>query len=140
MQESVVGNLDAPAQEICVNDTLKDYHIYNLHGNGLGPRVFVSVKINNESLVALADTGAEMSVISLKALKKLGDVNIDENKLIIIKGIGQGKPFHSLGVVYLDVYIDLFKASKFMFHVIDNDCMSHEIIMGADFMYDYVVK
>ena len=126
-----------PAQELCVSNSLKEYRIYNIHGNGLGPRVFVSVNIYDESLIALADTGAEISVISLKALQKLGNVDIDENKLIIIKGIGQEKPFHSLGVVYLDLFIGSFKASRFLFHVIGNDCMSHEIILGADFLYDY---
>ena len=69
------------------------YHVHSIGSNGLGPRVFVSVLIDRINLCALADTGADISVMPLRVFKKLcvdKELAMDDNNLIIIKGIGHG--------------------------------------------------
>ena len=113
------------------------YQIYSIKGNDMGPRVFVSLSVNNCSLIALADTGADISVISSSAFEKLGPLGIDNNTLFIVKGVGSGDPFHTMGLVYLDLVIGTFKVSSVPFHVVDSAHMTHDMIIGADFMYEH---
>ena len=114
------------------------YHVHNIGSNGLGPRVFVSVSMNKINFCALADTGADITVMPLRTFKRLGiDNALDDNSLLIVRGIGHGVPFHTLGMIRLNLNIDSFSASEVTFHVISDECMSHDLILGADFMHEH---
>ena len=76
--------------------------IYRIRGSAMEPHVFVTFLENNCLLIALADTGAGISVTASTFFEKLGPFPIDNNNLIIVKRVGTGDPFHTIGLVYLD--------------------------------------
>ena len=66
------------------------------------PHVFVTFLENNCLLIALADTGVGISVTASTFFEKFDPFPNDKNNLIIVKSVGSGDPFDTIGLDYLD--------------------------------------
>ena len=115
------------------------HNIYSVAKNGrCGPRVFVPLTVRDVRIVALADSGADISVISTAAFSHLSDrYSVDDKIIFSIKGVGKSSNFSSLGVVYLPVVISGYSAEAFPFHVVDDCHLTVDMILGADFLYTF---
>lgn len=100
-----------------------------------GPRVFLSLKLNDYSCYALADSGADISVLSSKILEFLPGVVLDGSQCVTVKGHGRSAESRTLGVVTLSVDMGGFISPNTVFHVVDECDIQHAVIVGADFMY-----
>lgn len=111
--------------------------VYSLENKNCGPRVFLNLFVNSKCFVALADSGADISLISKSALGSLGQLDVDNTKSIVVKGFGSSAIFRTEGLVYLSVRIDEYVTHDIPFQVIDEKYFSHDIVLGADFLYKH---
>ena len=97
--------------------------------------MFVDVLIGEVTASSLADSGADISVISEDLFSRLS-VECDSSVIFDISGIGQGL-CQTSGYVKLIVKIGPYKSDLFPFHVVPKSSIQHDMILGADFMYRY---
>ena len=102
------------------------------------PRVFLRLSLNNQLFVALADSGADISVISTSALGRLGGVPVNSSFTVSFRGVGRTASLSgTLGTVRLSLDVGGFQAPSAMFHVVKDDDIGYDVILGADLMYKY---
>ena len=103
-----------------------------------GPRVFLELQLNEQSYIALADSGADISIITVSALEQIGDVVINSDFSFSFKGIGNNAPVsRTLGTVVLSMSMGGFVAPSATFHVVNDADVGHSVVLGADLMYKY---
>ena len=100
------------------------------------PRVFLSVCLNGSSCTALADSGADISVVSRRIVDSLG-IEVNESSSVSVRGHGRSAVSRTLGTVILAVGIGGFTVPGTEFHVVDDQDINHEVILGANFMYQH---
>ncbi|MEL7079228.1 MAG: reverse transcriptase domain-containing protein [Cyanobacteria bacterium J06582_2] len=103
--------------------------------SNLGPRVFLSILVHKVRLVALADSGADISVISMRALSSLGEVAINRDQRVEVRGHGRNAVSQTVGKVTLPVDIGGLVARSAAFQVVEDSDINHDVVLGADFMY-----
>ena len=99
------------------------------------------VTIDHCNLVALADSGADVSPISESAFRKIKARNptlcIDRSQSVQVRALGADTPIHTLGTIHLDIGLDNFIASDVDLHVVKDSVMSHDLILGVDLLSKY---
>ena len=133
------GEVNGSTQEEIVKNVLRpEKEIYSI-GSARGPRVFVKLNMKEADAVALADSGADISVVSAEFYHKFKSLPIDRSVKVNIKGVGRSALSETLGIIKIPVTIDKFTASDCIFHVVDSADMSHDVILGADFMFNHYI-
>lgn len=98
----------------------------------LDNRPHLKVKINNQTLTALLDTGAMNSIIGKNGIKllNLGKIKIDPSSDVNEIKVANGAISKVLGILNLAVKLGNFE-KKLKFLVVPN--LSYDFILGADF-------
>ena len=113
-------------------------HIFTLSNfNDPGPRVFLSIFLDNIPVTALADSGADISVVSSHILDSFPGLEVDRGSSVSVRGHGRSAVSETLGVVQLSVDIGGLVAPNYKFQVVDSRDVNHNVILGADFLYKY---
>lgn len=63
----------APTEDNTASNPVPDIQIYNIGSSGKSERVFLVVTIEGCKFVSLADTGADVTLISRSTLEKMKD-------------------------------------------------------------------
>ena len=99
------------------------------------PRVFLALSLEKVPAIALADSGADISVLSRRMVQSLGDLSVDRDRIVSIRGHGRSAVSRSLGVVCVSVDVGGLVAPNAEFHVVEDVDTNHDVILGADFMH-----
>ena len=105
-------------------------------------RVFIQLNLSGCTVTSLSDSGADISIVSRGILDRINATrdspyNIDTTQAVWFKAVGPGSLLKSLGTVTLDATIENFTAEHSQFHVVDDDVISHDVILGVDFLCKY---
>lgn len=100
----------------------------------LNDYIKIDTDVNNEQLIFLVDTQADVSILKINAMRQ--NFNIDTDNSIQLKGITDGY-INSHGTQNIKLYFDNVQI-KHQFHVVDNDfpIPSHGIL-GKDFIQKF---
>lgn len=99
------------------------------HGDN---RPYLNISINNKNMLALVDTGSNVSILGASALHLLKELNLQLNyDVSLCITTADGTVQNALGYVWIPITIDgLTKSVK----LILVPCVSHELILGVDFL------
>lgn len=100
-------------------------------------RIYKTVAIGGKEIVALFDTGSDLHLMTAKQYIKLGLPALTGPE-IICKGIGTNT-VTTLGSFVKDVIIDN-EAFELTMHVVSDDCISHNLILGSDLLGRAIIK
>jgi len=90
------------------------------------------VEINGRKYKALIDTGASENLMKEETVRKL-NLDIDDSKLITIKGLGDNK-FSTKGTVKTDFSLFNYRFKDSMFNVLETRDDKYDIILGENFL------
>lgn len=92
-------------------------------------KCFKDVKINNENLVALIETGSDVSLICEDQYVKVGSLNLARRE-IVFRGIG-AQNFKTIGQFDIEVKID---DERFLtsLSVVPNELLQYDLLLGTD--------
>ena len=111
--------------------------VYSMGIEGRGYRVFVYCIVEGVKITALVDSGADISLISRSTLDRIGKLHSCCSETIAVRGILPSHPFRTQGMINLDININDFQAPDIKFHVLGDEEMAHDIVLGADFLYRF---
>ena len=79
----------------------------------------------------------DISLITRSALNSLGQQSVDASESVVYKGFGHSLMFCTEVVAYLSISIGEFEAHNVPFQVMDEKQISHDVVIGVDFLYQY---
>ncbi|KAL0839988.1 hypothetical protein ABMA28_015315 [Loxostege sticticalis] len=95
------------------------------------------VKINgNKEVSALIDSGSEVNLINEDFYSALSIPKFEDS--VILSGLGFSKVI-SMGQCFVSLEVDERKYEKVTFHIVSNDCMPYNIIIGQEFLKTVVM-
>ena len=136
IKKMVALNVQRGKEEVLPGEKLGKYFFNKSSNKGLGEAASIEIALNNVRAKAMADTGAEVSIVQYAMFKRLIYLNaakkLAENKDLSIVGLG-GEEVKVYGITKWKVKIN---HTVFYFHMLVADFETkHDLILGVDFMY-----
>jgi len=100
-------------------------------------RVYKTTVINSKEIVALFDTGSDLHLMTAKQYIKLGSPMLTGPE-IVCKGIGTNT-VTTLGSFVDDAIID-GDVFELVIHVVSDNCINHDLILGSDLLGRATIK
>ena len=128
---------DLPVDNSCLDSD--NFNVYSIGSSSSLERVFLNVSIAGCSVTSLSDSGADISLVSQSTLNRINNcldspVVVDVDRAVCFKALGPDSWLKSIGTVKLSVVIDSFVASECEFHVVKDDAISYDLLLGVDFL------